>query len=182
MQMKFMSILMLAGAIALSGCARNKDTLPPPPPQAAPPPPAAPVIDAPGTVPPPAEVGTTGIGSEQENFVAAAGTDTVLFDFDSYALDEEARQILGAQAGWLAQKPHVRVTIEGHADERGTREYNLALGERRANAAKNFLAAQGVDSARMSVISYGKEKPAVDGATEEAWARNRRAVSVLVSR
>ena len=82
---------------------------------------------------------------------------------------------------WLARNPQVRVTIEGHTDERGTREYNLALGERRANAAKNFLGAQGVGADRLTIISYGKERPAVDGSNEEAWARNRRAVTVVVS-
>ena len=75
----------------------------------------------------------------------------------------------------------MRVTIEGHADERGTREYNLALGERRANAAKNYLAARGVSADRMTVISYGKERPAVDGSNEEAWAANRRAVTVVAA-
>ena len=74
----------------------------------------------------------------------------------------------------------MKVTIEGHADERGTREYNLALGERRANSVKNFLAGQGVAADRISVISYGKERPAVEGSDESAWAQNRRAVTVLV--
>ena len=91
----------------------------------------------------------------------------------------EARTTLGKQAEWLARYPNVRVTIEGHADERGTREYNLALGDRRATAAKNFLAAQGVDTSRMTTISYGKERPAVEGNDEAAWARNRRAVTVV---
>lgn len=174
-----LTMLVALGAVTVAGCARKVETLPPPPPQAVPAPPA---IDAPGTVPPPPEVGTTGFSGLQSEFAQAVGSDTVLFGFDSYALDEEARQILGAQANWLIGRPAVRVTIEGHTDERGTREYNLALGERRANAAKNFLAAQGVDTSRMSVISYGKERPAVDGANEAAWAANRRAVSVVVSR
>jgi peptidoglycan-associated lipoprotein len=113
--------------------------------------------------------------------VARAGSDTVFFALDSYGLDEETRATLDRQAAWLTQFPAVRATIEGHCDERGTREYNLALGERRANAVKNYLAAQGVDAGRMTVISYGKERPLVDGQTEEAWAQNRRAVTVLVS-
>ena len=176
-------LLILSAALVMTGCARTKETLPPPPPQAAPvlpatPPPA--VIDQPGTVPPPAEVRTTAIPGGQADLVAAAGSDTILFGFDSYALDEGARQTLGAQAEWLARYPAVRVTLEGHADERGTREYNLALGERRANAARSFLAAQGVDAGRISIISYGKERPAVDGSNEEAWAKNRRAVTLAV--
>uniref|UniRef100_UPI003562570E OmpA family protein n=1 Tax=Sandarakinorhabdus sp. TaxID=1916663 RepID=UPI003562570E len=76
----------------------------------------------------------------------------------------------------------VRVTLEGHCDERGTREYNLALGDRRANSAKNFLASQGIDVARLATISYGKERPAVDGSDESAWAQNRRAVTMVMSR
>jgi peptidoglycan-associated lipoprotein len=171
------ALLMVSGALLVAGCARQQESLPPPPPQAAPAP--APAIDAPGTVPPPADVGTTGLDGLQGEFARAAGSDTILFGFDSYALDEAARQTLGAQAGWLGGRSTVRVTIEGHADERGTREYNLALGERRANAAATFLAAQGVSSSRINVISYGKERPAVDGSNEEAWARNRRAVTVV---
>ena len=91
------------------------------------------------------------------------------------------KAILGKQAEWLARYPAVKVTIEGHTDERGTREYNLALGDRRATAAKNFLAAQGVSPARMQTISYGKERPVAEGSDEAAYAQNRRAVTVIVS-
>ena len=83
------------------------------------------------------------------------------------------------QAQWLARYPNVRVTVEGHADERGTREYNLALGDRRANAAKNYLATRGVSPSRMTVISWGKERPMAEGSNESAWAQNRRAVTVI---
>ena len=178
MNRKLIPVLLVMGSLTLAGCARKAETLPPPPP--APTQPTAP-IDTPATVPPPADVGTTTLSALQAEFARAAGSDTVLFAFDSYALDEEARQTLGAQASWLAGRSSVTVTIEGHADIRGTREYNLALGERRANAAKNFLAAQGVNVSRMSVISYGKERPAVEGSTEAAHAANRRAVTVLIS-
>ena len=106
----------------------------------------------------------------------------MLFAYDSYELDGEARATLLKHATWLRANPNVRVTLEGHCDERGTREYNLALGDRRANSAKNFLASQGIDVARLSTISYGKEKPAVDGADEAAYARNRRAVTMVMSR
>jgi peptidoglycan-associated lipoprotein len=182
MDMKTFPLLLVAGAIALAGCSRNKEVLPPEAWQPAPAQPQAPAaIDQPGTVPPAEPVGSTALAGSQAALVQAAGSDTVLFGFDSYALDERARQILGAQAEWLAQNGGVRVTIEGHADERGTREYNLALGERRANAAKNFLSAQGVGADRLSIISYGKERPAVDGSSEEAWAANRRAVTIVIS-
>ena len=95
-------------------------------------------------------------------------------------IDPEARAILDSQAQWLQRYPNVRITIEGHCDERGTREYNLALGDRRANAAKNYLAARGVSPERMNVISYGKERPAALGSDEAAWAQNRRAVTVTI--
>lgn len=171
---KILPTLALLGAVALGACARNKEDLPPPPPAET----APPAVDEAQTVPP-TEVESSVPAGSQAALVQAAGTDTVLFAFDSYGLDEEARQILGKHAQWLGSNANVTVTIEGHADERGTREYNLALGERRANAAKNFLAAQGVASNRLSVISYGKERPAVDGSNEDAWAQNRRAVTVV---
>ena len=96
-------------------------------------------------------------------------------------VDDTAKAILGKQAEWLARYPSVKVTVEGHTDERGTREYNLALGDRRANAAKNFLAAQGVSPARMQTISYGKERPVAEGSDDAAYAQNRRAVTVIAS-
>ena len=178
---KTLSLLLVVGAIVLAGCARNRDVLPPEAWQPAPAQPQTGAIDTPGTVPPPEPVASTVPAGSQAALVEAAGSDTILFPFDSYGLNERARQILGGQSEWLARNPGVRVTIEGHADERGTREYNLALGERRANAAKNFLAAQGVGADRMSIISYGAERPAVDGSNEEAWAQNRRAVTIVVS-
>lgn len=105
--------------------------------------------------------------------------DRVFFGFDSSVVTSEGQRVLERQAAWLKQYPSIDVTIEGHADERGTREYNLALGERRANAAKKYLVSLGVDSSRISTVSYGKERPAVLGSTEEAWAQNRRAVTVV---
>ncbi len=105
--------------------------------------------------------------------------DRVFFAFDSSVLDDAARQTLERQAAWLKQFPAVSVTIEGHCDERGTREYNLALGDRRANAAKSYLVALGVSPDRIRTISYGKERPADPGHDETAWALNRRAVTVV---
>ena len=103
--------------------------------------------------------------------------DRVFFDTDRYDLSAEAQSQLQKQAAWLAQYPSVTVTVEGHADERGTREYNLALGERRANAVANYLTALGVDAGRLSVISYGKERPECTESNEGCWAQNRRGVT-----
>lgn len=157
-------------AVALVACAPKAADLPPPPPaQPTAPPPA----------PPPADVSTGIVPGSLADFIAQAGTDRVRFAYDSYEIDDTARGILTRQAQWLSQYPDVRITVEGHADERGTREYNLALGDRRAEAAKNFLAAQGVSTSRMTTISYGKERPEADGADEAAYAINRRAVTAL---
>jgi len=103
-----------------------------------------------------------------------------LFATDSSDIDSQARSILDSQAQWLGRYPNVRITVEGHADERGTREYNLALGDRRATAASNYLQSQGVSANRINVISYGKERPEATGSDEGAWAQNRRAVTVTV--
>lgn len=112
----------------------------------------------------------------QADLVANVG-DRIFFGYDQYDLSGEARTILDRQAQWLNQYPNTRVTIEGHADERGTREYNLALGERRANAVKNYLVSAGVSASRLNTISYGKEQPAVVGSDAQSWAQNRRSVT-----
>lgn len=112
------------------------------------------------------------------DMIARAGSDTIYFNTDASALDDAGRATLDAQAAWLAANPSVRVSIEGHADERGTREYNLALGDRRANAARNHLAAKGVTGDRLTVVSWGKERPVAAGSDEGSWAQNRRAVTV----
>jgi peptidoglycan-associated lipoprotein len=103
----------------------------------------------------------------------------VLFEFDSASLTAEAQEILRAKAEWLRANPGVRVLIEGHCDERGTNEYNLALGDRRAYSSKAFLTDLGIDDTRISTISYGEERPIASGASEEAWAKNRRAHFVI---
>jgi len=118
------------------------------------------------------------VPGSSEDFVQNVG-DRVFFDFDRSDLKPEARATLERQAAWLKQYSNVRLQIEGHCDERGTREYNLALGERRANAAKNYLVALGIPASRLSTISDAKERPAVLGSNEPAWAQNRRAVSVV---
>ncbi len=105
--------------------------------------------------------------------------DRVFFGFDSAALDDAAQETLDRQAAWLMQFPDLTVTVEGHADERGTAEYNLALGERRATAVKNYLVAKGIDPDRILTISYGEERPVDPGHNEAAWALNRRVVTVV---
>lgn len=114
----------------------------------------------------------------QEDLVVNVG-DRVFFGYDKFDLTPEARATLDRQAAWLNQYPRVTVTVEGHADERGTREYNIALGERRANSVKNYLLARGVDANRIATTSYGKERPAVLGSNEAAWAQNRRGVTTV---
>lgn len=114
----------------------------------------------------------------QEDLVVNVG-DRVFFGFDRFDLTAEARATLDRVAAWLDTNPSVTLTIEGHADERGTREYNLALGERRATAARNYLVSLGIASGRLSTVSFGEERPAVLGSNEEAWAQNRRAVFVV---
>ena len=105
--------------------------------------------------------------------------DTVNFDFDSAELTVSARSTLNRQAAFLSLNPDLMIVIEGHADERGTREYNLALGDRRATAVRDYLVAKGINSARVRTVSYGKERPAAAGSDEAAWAKNRRAATVL---
>jgi peptidoglycan-associated lipoprotein len=114
----------------------------------------------------------------QEDLVANVG-DRVFFALDRSTVAADQRPVLDRQAAWLAQYPQVQITLEGHADERGTREYNLALGQRRANSARDVLVAQGVSGSRLNTISYGKDRPAALGSNEEAWAQNRRAVTVV---
>jgi peptidoglycan-associated lipoprotein len=163
--------LVSALALGVAGCAQKKpEQLPPPPPAAAP----APAPEAP---PPPVQNGP--IPGSRADFLAQAGSDTIHFDTDKYDIDAESQSILTRQAEWLRKYPNVIATIEGHCDERGTREYNLALGDRRANAAKNFLVNAGIPASRLSTISYGKERPVATGSDEASWAQNRRAVTVV---
>jgi peptidoglycan-associated lipoprotein len=170
-----LTIVAIATALALTGgCAKKKPADLPPPPVG-----ADGGVGADGFADPTGGVGTTGLGGARADFLQNVQSDRVYFATDSHSLDGEARAILDTQAAWLARNPSISVTIEGHADERGTREYNLALGDRRANAAKNYLAARGVAAQRMNVISWGKERPVAEGSDESAWAQNRRAVTVI---
>ncbi len=157
--------------LALAACSKN------PKPADLPPPPASSTDTS--SLPPSSGAGLTNVPGSRADFLAQAGTDTVHFATDSSDIDSEAQSILTHQIGWLRKYPNVHVTVEGHCDERGTREYNLALGDRRANSAKNFLVNAGIDAARISVISYGKERPVASGSDESSWAQNRRAVTVV---
>ena len=123
-------------------------------------------------------VSSSRLAALQHDLAVVAG-DRVFFAYDHSDISAEARQILERQAEWLRRYPDVSVTIEGHTDERGTREYNLSLGERRAQTVKNALAALGIPAGRMSTISYGKERPEVPHSDERSFAQNRRAVTVV---
>ena len=125
----------------------------------------------------PGGVSRFGPGSQQD--LAATAGDRVFFPYDRTDISSEAQQILERQAQWLRRYPNVSVTIEGHTDERGTREYNLALGERRAQAVKNVLVALGTPAGRISTISYGKERPEIPHSDEQSYAQNRRGVTVV---
>jgi peptidoglycan-associated lipoprotein len=126
------------------------------------------------------DVELTELPAMQADLVAKAGSDTVYFGTDEYLLDDQSKATLAAQAKWMLANHSVRGSIEGHCDERGTREYNMALGERRANAARDYLVSQGVPTSRLLVTSWGKEKPVAAGSNEAAWAQNRRVVTVVV--
>jgi peptidoglycan-associated lipoprotein len=143
----------------------------------------------PSAGPPPAEQGP-GPGISQgsmapvpgslQDFVVNVG-DRVYFDTDSYEVRADAQPILDGQATWLQRYPNVRVRIEGNADERGTREYNLALGARRAQSIRDYLATRGVAATRIETVSYGKERPIDSGSGEDAWQRNRNGHTALTS-
>ncbi len=164
------SLLVATALIAVAGCAKKAPEVLPPAPEQTPTAETAPVDPNAGIAQP----------GSQEHFRANISSDRVLFDTDQSDIDADDQATLQSQATYLKQYGQVRVTIEGHADERGTREYNLALGERRANAAKNYLVSLGIPEARVSTISYGKERPEATGSDESAWAQNRRAVTVTV--
>jgi peptidoglycan-associated lipoprotein len=161
--------LLLASAALVAGCGKKKlETLPP-------------VADGTGYGNADAGAGAGAVvPGSQEDFVRSISSDRIFFDLDKFNVDAEDQATLLSQSAWLKKYPNARITIEGHCDERGTRDYNLALGERRANAAKNYLASLGVDSARIQTVSYGKERPQATGSTEEAWAQNRRAVTITL--
>ena len=169
-------LIIATALLATAGCAKKRPAVLPP----------APVdntagLDQNGSGQTGGDVGGAIVPGSNADFTRSVSSNTINFGLDQIDVDATARAILDSQAAWLARYPNVRITIEGHCDERGTREYNLALGDRRANAAKNYLAARGVSADRMSTISYGSERPVAVGSDEGSWAQNRRAVTIVLS-
>jgi peptidoglycan-associated lipoprotein len=163
-RMRMLWIVALVALVAIVGCGGKKGTGDTPPVEPTPTETSAPPVETPATEDP--------ATSDQMDQMSL---NDVFFDFDSYALSSEAKGTLDANAKELKRVSAGAVTIEGHCDERGTKAYNLALGEKRANAAKDYLVALGVNGSRISTVSYGKERPFDDGHDESAWAKNRRA-------
>ena len=164
------AVTVLTSVAALGACApKAPEQLPPPPvatEQAAPT--VAPTVQGPQP-------------GSQEHFVDAVnGQNVIYFDTDRYNVDSADAAALQTQAQYLMRYPNLGITIQGHTDERGTREYNLALGERRANSAKNYLVGIGIDAGRITTVSFGKERPDALGSNEGAWAQNRRAVTLVI--
>jgi peptidoglycan-associated lipoprotein len=172
MNTKIATILLLSSAMGLAACSKKApEDIPPPP------------VDTtrPTTPTPPATPTGPSVGTQAHFAQAVGSSTTIYFDTDRYNVDSQDAAALQAQAQYFARFPQITFTIEGHADERGTREYNLALGERRANAAKAYLVSLGVDANRISVVSHGKERPVALASNESAWAQNRRAASVIIN-
>ena len=166
----------MAVTLLFASCAPKEEPIVEPP---APPVDTGPPVEAVPTPPVEVEVIEPGPApGTQADFVANVG-DRVFFAFNKWDLTPDSRAALRRQADWMIEHSNVRISVEGHCDERGTREYNLALGDRRATAVKNYLVALGVDSSRLDAISYGKERPFDPRSTEAAWAQNRRGVSVV---
>jgi peptidoglycan-associated lipoprotein len=169
------ALVTAAGALTLVACAsKPKPAYPVQPPVS----PQAVAPSRPTQAPPPAPVSQAPLPGSERDFVVNVG-DRVYFDFDKYDIRTDAQPLLAAQAAWLTKYPAVQVRIEGNCDERGTREYNLALGARRANAVREFLVAHGVSGDRITTVSYGKEKPVDAGTGEEADAHNRNAHTAI---
>ena len=170
---KLLIVAAAASVLALGACSKKEklaDQLPP----------------QPATVADNGPRGDTGVsnaivpGSNADFLAQMNGRNVVYFDTDKFDIDATDAAALRSQATWLQRYPAKSATIEGHCDERGTRDYNIALGERRANAAKNYLISIGIDAGRLSVVSYGKERPVALGSNEQAWAQNRRAATITI--
>lgn len=159
--MRHLAIAVLA-SLAVSACAGKKETVGTA---------ASTAAEAPAAPAPQA--------ASDADFLLNAANSRVFFEYDSWQLTDAARDVLRRQAAWLARNPSVSVVIEGHCDERGTREYNLGLGDRRAYAVQAFLVDAGVDRGRLRTVSYGKDRPEVAGSSENAWSRNRRGVTTI---
>ena len=151
------TLLLLAACLVLSACATQKEV----------------AMDIQGQM-----QGDVYTGTDTVEYLADGVPDRVFFATNESILTTASRETLRAQAAWLRKNPGINVVLEGHADERGTREYNLALGERRANSVKDYLMTYGISGNRISVISYGKERPVDSGSNPLAWSKNRRSVTV----
>lgn len=167
--------LILCATASMAACA-SKPKPEPGGPGTTPPGPGSGYNPGPSTGP----VDTRAIPGSVQDFVINVG-DFVYFDLDQYEIRSDAMGVLDAQAAWLARYPGVQIRIEGNCDERGTREYNLALGARRANAVRDYLVSRGVSASRISTISWGKERPIDPGSGEDAWARNRNGHTVIIA-
>jgi peptidoglycan-associated lipoprotein len=171
-----LSIAIAAAALA-AACASHPKGPPPAPPAAPAPPPPPPQTNA---APAPAPVESQILPGSERDFVVNVG-DRVYFDYNMADLRADAQPILAAQAAWLARYPEVQVRIEGNCDERGTEDYNFALGAKRAAVVKQYLVAHGVGPSRITTVSYGKDKPIDPGTGEDAWAHNRNAHTAILS-
>ena len=171
--------LVAAVALSVSACATKKPVYAPTPtpaPAPQPPPPAPPARVTQTPVAPPSGP----LAGSEQDFVVNVG-DRVYFDYDSYSVRADAQPVLDAQVGWLKRYPAVQVRIEGNCDERGTQEYNLALGARRSNSVRDYLVSHGVEANRISTVSYGKEKPIDSGTGDAADQHNRNGHTAIVS-
>ncbi len=156
--------VMICSILVLTGCPKKPEETAMPEAQ-------KPAVEEPAPAPAPAEVKPE---PAERSTAAAAGLKPIYFDFDRSFIRDDAKDIMKENASWLKANPRVKVRIEGNCDERGTIEYNQALGQRRASAAKKYLTDLGISASRVSLISYGKEKPVCSNATEDCWQQNRR--------
>ncbi len=169
--------LLLASVSAVAACSKKA-------PEQLPPAPAEPTSTRASALPPASATTASNVpqvGSQEHFAGAVGGATTVYFDTDRFNIDSADAAALQAQAQYFARYPSLTFTIEGHCDERGTREYNVALGERRANAAKNYLVSLGIAASRITTVSFGKERPVALASNQAAWAQNRRAASIVVN-
>lgn len=172
--------LLGATLLVAAGCKKKAPTTAP---EAAPPPKAPAETVTPPPAPPPPPTKEEGVMSEDISTLNAKGyLKDAFFDFDKSDLREDARTALASDAGWLKQYSSIHVLVEGHCDERGTEEYNLALGERRASAVKGYLTSLGVEASRIRTISYGKDRPFCADHNEDCWQNNRRGHFVITAK
>lgn len=176
------SLVFLVAFVFFTGCRKKVEEVPPPPPQVK----EQPKVEKVETPPQVKEPELTEEEIFERKTLEELNTEQPLkmvhFDFDKYDIREDAKPILAANAAWLKKWPSVKILIEGHCDERGTEEYNLALGEKRAKAVFDYLVSLGISPDRMRIISYGKSQPLDPGHNEEAWAKNRRAQFTIIAK